>query len=247
MAQWFEDDALWEAVAPTLFPAERLRAASTEVEHALTLLAPPVGAKLLDLCCGVGRHSLELARRGFVVTGVDRTRRYLEIARERAAAEGISVELVHSDMREFVRPGQFDGAINLFTSFGYFEDPADDLRTARNLYESIKPGGRLVLDTMGKEILARIFRERDWRVNQDGSIILEERRVRSGWDWIENRWILIQGSERREFRVANRLYGGTDLRSLLKEAGFNTVELYGSLAATPYDHKAERLVAVAQK
>lgn len=98
---------------------------------------------MLDLCCGPGRHVLEFARRGFRVTGVDRTQRYLEAARATALSEGLAVELVQADMRDFSRPPTFDLALNLFSSFGYFAEAADDLQVLKNLNASLAPGARV--------------------------------------------------------------------------------------------------------
>jgi hypothetical protein len=99
---------------------------------------------------------------------------------------------------------------------------------------------------MGKEVLARIFRERDWH-EENGTIFLEERKLSNGWSWIQNRWIMIKGGERKEFTFSLRLYSGEELSSLLSESGFNSVELFGDLSGMPYDHAANRLVAVAIK
>ena len=99
---------------------------------------------------------------------------------------------------------------------------------------------------MGKEILARIFRERDWR-EEGGVMWLEERKVSKDWSWIDNRWILLRGDKRQEFRVSHRLYSAAELAALLRECGFGKVEIHGDLAGSPYDHTAERLVVVAQK
>lgn len=248
MAAWHEDDDFWITFGAWLFRPERVADARNEVESVIRLLELAPGERVLDLCCGVGRHSLEFARRGFGVTGVDRTQSYLDRARRQAASEGLAVEFILADARSFDRPASFDGAVNLFTSFGYFEDPADDLRVARTLYASLKPGRRLVLDVLGKEVLARNFRELVWTTSPDGKqVVLQEHSLRSGWDWIDNHWIHIDGSTRTDFRFGHRLYSGAELAGVLKQAGFRSVALYGNLAAIPYDHKAERLVAVAQK
>jgi len=243
---WHEDDRLWEATAPLLFSERRWAAAPEEVENIISLLQLPPGASVLDLCCGLGRHSLELVRRGFRLTGVDRTDSYLEEARRRAEAEGLEIEFVREDMRRFRRPGAFDGAINLFTSFGYFEDPEEDKQVLENVYASLRPGGKFLIDTMGKEVLARIFRERDW-VEEDGLILLEERRLHDGWSWMETRWIILQDGKQEEFTLKLRLYSGTELAALLQEVGFGGIELFGNLEGKPYDHNARRLVALAQK
>ena len=244
MSDWFDDDAFWETFESYMFTPERIEAARVEVDAMIALLGLQSGAKLLDLCCGAGRHALEFARRGFDVTGVDRTRTYLEKARNIAATERLSIALVEADMREFVRPDTFDAAINVFTAFGYFDDPADDLKVARNLRASLKPGGRLLLDVNGKENIAAKFRARDWNRRGD-AIVLEERRPLDGWKRIESKWTWIRGDQRRESTLTVRLYSGAELESLLLEAGFAKVELYGRLKGTPYDETAERLIAVA--
>ncbi|MGD9147136.1 MAG: class I SAM-dependent methyltransferase [Anaerolineae bacterium] len=245
MTVWHEQDVFWQTVP--LFDQDRLEAAPQEVDGIISMLGLEPPAAVLDLCCGVGRHSLELARKGYRVTGVDRTATYLEIGRQRAGDEGLDVEWIQADMREFVRPQAFDAAINLFTSFGFFEDPAEDQQVVNNLYRSLKAGGALVIELMGKEVLARVFLPRDWTELPDGTLFLQERRVSRDWTWIENRWIVIKDEQRREFEVGHRLYGGQELRRLLQDAGFSSVELYGDLNGAPYDMDARRLVAVARK
>ena len=246
MSDWFNDDAFWKTFESYMFTPERIEFARVEVDGMIGLLGVQSGAKLLDLCCGGGRHSLEFARRGFDVTGVDRTRAYLEKARSIAATERLSIAFVEADMREFVRPDTFDAAINFFTAFGYFDDPADDLKVARNLRTSLKPGGRLLLDVNGKETLAAKFRARDWSRRGD-AIVLEERRLLDGWKRIESKWTWIRGDERRESTLTLRLYSGAELESILREAGFAKVELYGRLKGTPYDETADRLIAIATR
>ena len=114
--QWFESDKFWATYGPAIFNPDILKSTPVQVDKILEWTAPEPGAHVLDLGCGVGRHSLELARRGYRVTGVDRTRLFLAEARKTAKAEKLRVELVRSDMREFVRPDTFHLAINLFTT-----------------------------------------------------------------------------------------------------------------------------------
>jgi SAM-dependent methyltransferase len=244
---WHEDDRFWETVTPYLFSRERMELARQQVDQIIKLLDLRPGARVLDMCCGVGRHALDFARRGYAVTGVDRTRAYLDRARARAAAERLEIELVESDARTFKRPRKFDAAVNLFSSFGYFDDAADDLRLAGNVFVSLKSDGRFVIDVLGREVLARVFSERTWTENDDGSFVLEERKPGSAWDRIDSRWILVNRAERKEFTLSLRLYSGQEIASLLKRAGFKNVTLHGNLAGAPYDDRAQRLVAVAKK
>jgi SAM-dependent methyltransferase len=247
VASWHDDDAFWEAFAPAMFPPERLEAARGEVALVLALAGTAAGAAVLDLACGPGRHALELARRGFRVTGVDRTRAHLERARAAAAAEGLRLELVEADMRSFERAGVFDLAVSLFTSFGYFRDPADDRRVAAHVARSLRPGGTFVVDVVGKEVLARIFQPRAWQELPGGALWLEDRHVDEGWSWLRNRWILLHDGMRKEFVVEHRLYSAAELVGLLLASGFASAEPFGSLEGAPYDEHALRLVVVARR
>ncbi len=245
MKVWHEQDSFWETMP--MFGERLIEAAPQEIDSVIRLLGITPGSNVLDLCCGIGRHSLELARRGYRVTGVDRTAAYLQIARDKAEADDLDVEWVQADMREFVRPKAYAAAINLYTSFGYFEDPADDRRVVENLFRSLSLGGRLVVDVMGKEVLARIFLPRDWQELSDGSLLLQQRKVRRDWSWMEGRRILVKDGERHEYVVDHRIYDGAGLRGLLLDCGFENVTLHGHLGGSPYDTAADRLVAVAQK
>ena len=246
MDTWHESDAFWMTMADSMFHEQRWDAVPGEVDQIMQLLEVGPGSTILDLGCGPGRHALELGRRGFSVTGVDRTAAYLEQARARANAEDLVIEFVQEDMRRFCRPNAFDAALSMFTSFGYFEDPAENRQVLMNVNRSLKGNGVLLLELMGKEVLARIFTERDWS-EQEGVFLLQERKVSRNWSWMENRWILLQGAERHEFKVSHWLYSASELVTLLLACGFGTVDIFGDLEGAPYDHTAKRLVAVARK
>ena len=247
MKTWHDDDGFWKAWAPVIFPKERFNKAPAEVDQILKLLNVKPGAAILDLCCGPGRHSIELARRGFKITGVDRTRSFLARARTAAAAAKLDVEFVLADMRRFRRAHAFDAIINMFTAFGYFKNPADDVRVLKSVYASLRKGGVFLIDLMGKERIAKIFAPRTWHREPDGTIILEERWLEDDFGWIENRWTMIRKGRMRTHHVAHRLYSAVELRTLLKQAGFATVKVWGGLDGTKYDQDAQRLVLVARK
>ena len=246
---WYEDDAFWKTLAPFFFSYFRTpETTSQELTLVLDLLGAQAPARILDLCCGEGRFAIELANRGFRVTGVDRTVSYLDVARARSKEHGVDVELIHQDARMFKRPSGFDFALNMLSSFGYFEDPADDGTVLRNLFESLVPGGLLIMDMMGKECLARDFTPRDWhRHPETGEYLIEHRSIHDGWRIIENRWIVIQPNGTKEFTTWLRLYSGQELVNLMRSVGFGTVDLYGGLDGAPYNESAQRLIAIGHK
>jgi SAM-dependent methyltransferase len=243
---WHNQDAFWELLEPVLFNEQRQLRAKAEVEKIKKLLQIEEKARILDLCCGNGRHSLELSQRGFDVIGVDRTTAYIEKARSEAEKRGLDVAFVVGDMREYCAPNSFDIIMNLFGSFGYFEDPGDDRKVVENVYASLRPGGRFLIETMGKEILARDFQEKDWGEEGD-LLIMSEKKVSQNWGRIETRWIVIRGTERIEYRVSVRSYSAVELSSLLAACDFPQVRIYGSLDGTEYDQAAQRLVVVGRK
>jgi SAM-dependent methyltransferase len=244
--EWFDDDAFWRETYPFMFPATRFEATAAEVTGLLKL-AKPRGRAVLDLCSGPGRCSVELAKRGFRVTGVDRTRFLMNKAKARAKAANVKVEWVASDMRDFVRPGAFDLALSLFTSFGYFDEKSEDRRVLRNVFESLKPGGVFVMELNGKERLAKIFQPTTSQRLPGGGWLVERHEIFDDWTRIRNEWVVIRKGKSRTFRFHHTVYSGQELKDLLAAAGFADVRLFGSLAGGEYGVNAARLVAVARR
>ncbi len=258
-AEWFEDEYFWKIYAPIMFDEERWAEVPAVIDAVEALVSPPRGGMVLDACCGPGRHSLELAARGYHVTGIDITESYLEAARESASAWGLapdackdapapmrggSARFVRADIRTFRGGASFDLALNLYTSFGYFRDPRDDLRALRVLHAALKPGGALVLEMNGKETAARDFVESEeferggWRLRTEYSVV-------GAWEGLCSRWILRKGGELVDRSFVVRLYSGVELGRVLAEAGFSDIRLFGGLDGSPYDQNAKSLVALA--
>jgi len=244
---WHETDEIWESLGPVLFTRRRWERAEVEVGLLIALLGLSGTERVLDLPCGTGRHSLELARRGYRVTGVDRTESYLGEARRRGGDEGIDVEWVRADMRSFSRPEAFDVVLNMYTSFGYFEDAADDRLAAQAFLNALVPGGRLLMELHGKENLAAGFQPRDWVELDDGVLLLEDRAITDHWRSVHNRWIVFHDGGRHEIEFSLRLYGAGELIDLLSSVGFSEINAFGNLDGDPYDEHARRLVVVAHR
>ncbi len=145
--------------------------AGAEAEAAVRLAGVPAGAEMLDCPCGFGRHALVLAEAGYRLTGADRSTAQLgEAERRRGATEW--PKLVRADYRELPFPdASFDAVLCLFTSLGYL-DRAGDVGVLSEFRRVLRPGGALVLETMHRDRLARVFEPRDWDEHPDGGFIL---------------------------------------------------------------------------
>lgn len=252
--EWFQDETFWDQFAPIMFDEQRwaeVPAVADSIEALYTALAASRGRAgkaltILDQCCGLGRLTVELALRGHRLTGVDITPSYLEAARESAADEGLSIELIQSDVRLFARPVTYDLVLNLYTSFGYFADPADDKQVVRNAYDSLTAGGLYIIETLGKEIAVRDFSEGEW-FERAGAVVLTEYEALNGWEYLKNRWIMLKDGARFERSFNQRLYAATELHNLLLDVGFASVFVYGGWDKRPYDQKAQTLIVVGRK
>ncbi len=246
MAEWFKNRKFWEDAEPFLFSPERWQVAVDEADQLISLFDLEPGAAILDLCSGPGRHTLPLARHGFPVTAVDRFAKYLRELKTIAEQENLAVECVRQDMRRFIRTESYHLALLLFTSIGYFKDEREDEAVLKNIYQSLRPGGHLVLEMMGKEIANRIFQPRDWQ-ECDGSFLLEERHPDKSWRFLENRWIFFREGRISEYRFRIRIFSAVELIDLLKRCGFGKIDVYGDFKKSVYDQQAARLVVVAER
>ncbi len=229
-----------------MFDETRWNLADLEVERIIALTGAVPPARVLDLCCGVGRHSLAFARLGFSVTGVDLTPSYLEAAKESAAIEGLSIEYILADAREFQRLEEYALCVNLGASFGYNEDIEDDTRILRRCRENLMPEGAFVLETIGKETAARAFTETEC-LERDGWSVSARYNIVGNWEKLGNSWRASKGDTVYERSFAIRLYSGTEIRRALLDVGFDEVKLYGDLDGRRYDQRAEMQVAVARR
>ena len=243
---WFDDERFWPTFDAYIFSPERIEGADGEVQQVLALAGVSQGA-VLDLCCGPGRHAVALARRGFRVSGVDRSDALLARARAHALDCAVDVEFVQKDMRVFVRPTGFDLVVNLFTSFGYFDDDADQLRVLRNVFESLRPGATFVIDVLGKEVLARVLQPTLSARVADGTLVVTRGEIVREWTRVRNEWIAVKDGTARTFRFEHWVYSGRELRHMLETVGFVDVRLLGDLTGREYGPSATRLVAVARK
>ena len=245
-SNWFANDEFWVVSYPFLFPDTSFTSAVEDVPK-IVALSGATGTTVLDQGCGPGRYSIPLAKHGYAVTGVDRTAFLLEKARAYAEAEQVEVEWVLEDMRHFTRPHTFDLVLNLYTSFGFFDDPGDNWDVLHNVFTSLKTNGVFVLDVAGKEILARVFQATGSQTLPNGNLLVQRRAAIDDWSKMDNEWIFIANDVARTFRLCHWVYSGKELKDLLVSVGFSHIALYGDFDGAAYGPNARRLIAVARK
>ena len=232
------------------FVAQRIPAEQTtrEVDFIVETLALEPPASVLDLACGHGRHSLELARRGYEVTGLDLSEAALRVARDAARDAGLDVTFVHADMRELDSEAQFDAVVNWFTAFGYFEDDGQDQRVLERVARSLKPPGRFLIDTISPLWLFRHFEANSWTELEDGSLLLQQRAYEPLTGRNHVTWTLVHADgSRQELRHSVRVYTLVELTQMLARAGLQVERTWGDAAGSPYGLDTPRMIVLAQK
>jgi SAM-dependent methyltransferase len=223
-------------------------ATAADVDGIVARLGLAPGARVLDLACGHGRHAIPLAERGYAVTGYDLSEAMLARARADAAARGAGLRWVRGDMRALPFESAFDAAINVFTAFGYFEDPEEDLETLRRVRRALVPGGRFLLETLHRDALLARFQPRVEYTTSSGAQVVRDYAWDPVRDVIEDRVCLTRpDGTRAEYATSLRMRSLRDLLALLREAGLEPDAWYGGLDGRPLALDSRRLVLVSAR
>lgn len=246
MSDWAKKFFRTEVFTPGSVDA--LAAAPREAAAAWKLLNLKRGSRVLDLCCGTGRHSILLARKGASVLGVDRTRAYLDEARRRAGALK-DCRFAEGDMRRLPFEGEFDAVMNLWTSFGYFEKESDDLKTLKGVARALKPGGLFLMELVDHGWVRKRTTHRHWNRQSDGSYLLQDAVLVEGRDpHVLNEWTILR-RERKPLRTRFFLrgYDKPRLYASLRRAGLQPLKSWTALVGSVRHKFNGRLVVLARK
>ena len=203
------------------------------------------GASVLDACCGYGRHAIELAKRGYRVVGIDRFGNYLDEARKQAASEGVRVEFIQMDVRELAFDRQFDLVINMWTSFGFFNDETNASIMA-SLSDRLVDSGKLFVELVNRDWIVKNFQPRGWWPADENLIVIEKREIDLKTSVISSVWRFLKDNTiEAEKPMKLRVYSCHEMIALLRRCGFSDVEAFGDLDGGPvtFDSLMMRLVA----
>jgi SAM-dependent methyltransferase len=240
---FFGEDYL--EIYQNLTPPDRTVA---EVDGIVSLLRLEAGARILDLACGYGRHSILLSKRGFEVTGYDLSPVFLGRARAEAGAQRANIRWIQGDMRALPFDAEFDAVINIFTAFGYFEDPEDDLKTLRGIRRALRPGGQFLLEIVHRDALLARFQPQSFEQSSNGTIILRERAWDLVRDMVEDNVTLIRpDGTRTQYRITHRMYSLHDFLALVQRSGLEAERWYGGLDGSPLQLNSDRLVVISRR
>lgn len=214
----------------------------------MDVLGLPVDSRVLDAPCGQGRHAHLLAEAGFRVDGIDFSRELLAIAAKRGT--GDSLRYRWADMRRLPASwtDRYDAVVNLYTSFGFFDNPSDDARVIAEFSRVLKRDGTLVWQGASRDGVMSRFLSRDWWQTRDGSMVGQERSFDplSGVLSIESMLRRKNGrTSRREHRI--RLYTATRLAELCAREGLIVEEAFDGFSEGPLTRRSGEMLLVARK
>jgi SAM-dependent methyltransferase len=218
-----------------------------EVDGIEKLLHLKKGGRILDLACGAGRHSIGLAKRGYAVVGYDLSADLLREARAAAKKAGIKAAFTRGDMRDLPYKSEFDAAINMFSSFGYFDGIEDDRKVLAGVAKALRPRGKFLMERFNREAMAYELPMQGWRVQADGSIVLQEDTFDVLLGRYDTRQIVIDRDGTREHRGSVRAYTLPELKDLCDSVGLHIHRVLGGLDFSPYRARSRRLVVYAMK
>lgn len=244
MVEWFEE---WFNTPEYLnvYKHRNETDAKKLVELILSNVKLPHNAQVLDMACGAGRHSVLFASKGYQVTAVDLSQNLLEAARKAAEKQNLTMRFIKSDIRHLDLLTQFNLVVNLFTSFGYFEDDSENFSIFKIAYEHLLTDGYFVLDYFNKFYIEKNLIAYSEDSTKNGKLI-QKRRV-EGNRVIKNITILNNGSQKDYFESV-RMYSKEELLTALRNTGFRINKVMGNFEGHDFDLESSgRIIIIAQR
>jgi len=230
---------------PLLTPART----ATEVDFVLAQTRLPVGSRILDIGCGPGRHSIELARRGYQAVGIDPSAAMIEAAKERAARAGVQPKFYQTSAEEFTAAEKFEDVICLFTTLGQINSeeqkpqPKTDHPLLHQVAKALVPGGTFILEVPQKEWVINNLKDTD-RFGDDMRYTDIKRAYDAEYSIVTETFTIVSPEETRQYLLRYHLYDLQQVCSMLEYAGFEMIQIYGDFHQAPLTATSPNMIAV---
>jgi SAM-dependent methyltransferase len=203
------------------------------------------GAAILDLACGAGRHSINLAKRGYTnITAIDLSPTLIREAKRAAEAEGVKIIFKEQDMRRF--DGRYDLIMNLFTSFGYFATDQENEEVILRIGKCLHRNGFFVIDFLNAALLCNTILSHDEKILPSGERVEQFREIHNRR--VEKKIVIHSDSGSKEFHESVRLFELPDFERMFVKAGLKIQEIYGDYYGASFEAgSSPRLFLVAKK
>ena len=211
------------------------------IDALLSFLKPSPGSTFIDIACGKGRHALQLAQSGFDTTGVDLSENSIQIAKE---SESNKLRFFVHDIRKSFPQPRYDFALNLFTSFGYFDSTIEHETALQNIFNLLNQDGTFVIDYLNTNAIRNESNSSNELVYNDIRFITNK--SISGKHIIKSIKV-IDGKEEHFFQEKVMAFGSDELIMLLEKVGFEIKSMHGNYQLDSYDSNQPRLIIIAQK
>ncbi len=222
----------------------------SEAKHQIEFLEKYVGLskdkKILDLCCGNGRHSIELKKLGYDVIGIDLSEDLLDFARKKASENNIDLKLIKCDMREIPYKDHFDLVVQFFTSFGYFETDEENQKVLSAISDSLKINGKFLIDYLNPDYVVKNLIEKDEKIVSE-LFIKQERWIDNLKNRVNKRITIIVDGKSSVFNESVRMYSLDEIRAMLDISDLQLTDVYGDFDGSSYSPNSPRMILIGKK
>ncbi len=203
------------------------------------------GADVIDLACGSGRHSILFAERGFNVTAVDLSENLLNVARKTTEDLGLNIDFVNADLRNFCITSKFDLAVNLFTSFGYFESDEENFSLFSTASGLLNPGGYFVIDYFNANFVKNNLVPHSEDIFE-GKRIIQDRKIIG--DRVVKDITIANNGTRMKFKESVRMFSDHELETEIEKRGLSICSTFGDFDGSNFDlNSSPRIIIISGK
>lgn len=247
--KWYENELLWikgHHYKTGTYSEDKDKIAE-EITKKLAQFAKfkPKG-KILDLACGEGFHTAYLSKLGYNVVGLDISPFNISLAKENVEKLSQKAEFKQQNILNFEDKNYYDAIVNFGYSFGYLETQEENMKVLKNIYKSLKKGGKFFIELYGKEMIDRVYPKTLIKKNGQETL-LRLATIVDNYGRFQTYSYFIDKEKVKVCKQEVYLYSAKELTDMLKDAGFKIIGVYGNYDQGPYDHNAENLMVLAEK